>query len=364
MAKKLITRRQALKTIAATILTGAFGMRAQASIKDASSGLTPVRLKVAAIQMSPTLADAESNMIQAEQLIKEAIRKGAQWIMLPEMYTTAAGFHPDMLQAIQPIDGKPLLLLKELSRKANVVIGGSFLAQHDAGVFNTFVLVFPDGTVEKHNKDLPTYWENCYYKKGNDDGVLTTSIGPVGSVLCWEFIRSNTAKRLLNNVRMVVGGSCWWTLPDEADADSPLRKDNLKMLKDAPVRMAKMLGVPVVHGSHAGRFEGFFSPDLADVSYNSEYLGEAMIVDARGQVLASLSKDKKAGVITSEIELGQKPTPSESIPGSFWTPKEMPKEWKESFDRWLDKGADYYANVTAPYLETGVENEYVPIYMR
>ncbi|MDX1812741.1 MAG: carbon-nitrogen hydrolase family protein, partial [Gammaproteobacteria bacterium] len=281
-----------------------------------------------------------------------------------EMFTTAAGFHPNMLKAIQPIDGKPLQLLKRLSRKEHVVIGGSFLAQHKAGVFNTFVLVFPDGTVEKHNKDIPTYWENCYYKKGNDDGVLNTPVGPVGSVLCWEFIRSQTARRLVNKVRMVVGGSCWWTLPDDADKDSPLRKDNLKMLKDAPVRMAKMLGVPVVHGSHAGSFEGFFSPDLPDVAYNSEYLGEAMIVDAKGQVLASLSKDKKDGVITAELELDDKPTPSESIPNQFWTPKEMPKEWKESFDRWLDRGADYYAMVTEPYLKTGKMNEYTPIYMR
>jgi N-carbamoylputrescine amidase len=39
--------------------------------------------------------------------------------------------------------------------------------------------------------------------------MLSTPIGPVGVVLCWEFIRSKAAKRLLNKVGMVVGGSCW-----------------------------------------------------------------------------------------------------------------------------------------------------------
>jgi len=361
-----MSRRQVLKFIAATLLAG--GSRSYAQAAMSKSGLIaetkPDKLKVAAIQMSPKLADAESNLNQAEQLIREAIRKGAQWIILPEMFTSAAAFHVDMLKAIQPIDGKPFQMMKRLAREGNAYIGGSFLAKHNTGVFNTFVLVSPDGAVAQHNKDFPTYWENCFYKKGYDDGVLTTPIGPVGSVLCWEFIRSNTAKRLSNKVKMVVGGSCWWTLPDAADADSPHRIANLAMLQQAPVRMAKMLGVPVVHGSHAGKFEGFFSPDLADVPYNSAYLGEAMIVDANGQVLARRAGSEGEGVVTAEVQLHNKPMPSETIPKSFWTPEEMPQEWKESWKRWFDSGSDYYDMVTSHYLETGVINEYTPKYMR
>ncbi|MBT8428917.1 MAG: carbon-nitrogen hydrolase family protein, partial [Gammaproteobacteria bacterium] len=55
--------------------------------------------------MAPKLGDAQANMEQAERLIREAQKMGAQWIMLPEMFTTAAAFHPDMLTAIQPVDG-------------------------------------------------------------------------------------------------------------------------------------------------------------------------------------------------------------------------------------------------------------------
>ena len=314
--------------------------------------------------MSPKLADIESNLNQAEQLVREALRKSAQWVILPEMFTSAAAFHPDMLTTIQPVDGAPLQSMKRLAREGNAVIGGSFLARHNKQVFNTFVLVSPDGTVAHHNKDFPTYWENCYYKKGNDDGVLTTPIGSVGSVLCWEFVRSNTARRLLNKVRMVVGGSCWWTLPDDADANSPRRAANLKMLQQAPVRMAQMLGVPVVHGSHAGKFEGFFSPELADVPYHSAYLGEAMIVDAKGQVLARRAQSAREGVVVAEVLLRGKPVPSESIPENFWIPAEMPDDWKEAWERWFDTGADYYEMVTARYLESGVINEYTPKYRR
>ncbi len=102
-------------------------------------------------------------------------------------------------------------------------------------------------------------WENCYYKGGYDDGVLDTPAGKVGVALCWELVRTRTLRRLIDKVDLVVGGSCWWDLPDnfvgeEADA---ARADNLNRLKETPSQFAKILGVPVVHASHAGEFDGF-----------------------------------------------------------------------------------------------------------
>lgn len=366
MARKFITRRQFNKLLTASLLSGSPLVRARipANQGNPAAKQLPAHIQAAAIQMVPKLADVQWNMNQAEQLLRKAQKMGAQWIILPEMFTSAVAFHPDMLKAIQAFDGAPLKMLKQVSRQGNVVIGGSFLARHDQQVLNSFVLVFPDGTICRHNKDIPTYWENCYYKDGDDDGVLPTPIGPVGSVLCWEFIRSQTARRLFNKVNLVVGGSCWWTLPDSADADSPLRADNLKMLQEAAPRMAKMLGVPVIHGSHAGGFNAFFSPELPDVEYNSTYLGEAMIVDVQGNVLARRAQKNGEGVVLAELAMVDKAVPTETIPASFWTPKEMPEDWKSSWERWRDKGADYYTEVTEQYLKTGNIPEYTPEYLR
>jgi len=359
MTKSNITRRQFNKLVAGGLCLGAMPFRAPVATAN-----TTQRIQASAIQMVPKLGDVRWNLNQAEQLIKQAIRQGAQWIILPEMFTSAAGFHNDMLRAIQPAQGEPFQLLKRLSREANVVIGGSFLAAHKQQVFNTFVLMFPDGSHVTHNKDLPTYWENCYYQRGQDDGVMKTPQGPVGAILCWEFIRSKTARRLHNKVRLVVGGSCWWTLPDDADPGSRRWADNLKMLQEAPPRMARMLGVPVIHGSHAGRFEGYFSPELPDVAYNSSYLGEAMIVDARGKVLARRSQQQGEGIVMATVDIPETARPSEAITERFWIPEQMPADWKQSWQRWFDRGGDYYELVTKPYLASGKINEYVPAYMR
>lgn len=356
--KGKLNRRQFNQWLAASFI-GGFSP-AEANVKHKST----VTLPMAAIQMAPVLGNVKSNLKQAEHLIGQAVKQGARWIVLPEMFTSAVAFHDDMLSAIEPFEGNTLQRLRFLVQKSNVHIGGSYLAQHSDGVFNTFVLVSPDGSVLTHNKDQPTYWENCYYQGGNDDGILDTAIGPVGAVLCWEFIRSRTARRLFNKVNLVMGGSCWWTLPEDASPNSPRWADNLKMLQHAPIKMAKMLGVPVVHGSHAGTFEGFFSPELADVSYNSSYLGETMIVDASGHVLERLSKQEGEGVVISDITITEQQTPSAPIPEAFWMPKEMPEDWVDAWQRWFDQGADYYSMVTEPYLETGVINDYEPPYMR
>jgi predicted amidohydrolase len=329
-------------------------------------GIKPApRLRVAAIQMAPRLGDMPANLAQAEQLIKQAIRQGAEWIILPEMFTTAAAFHPALLQAIAPLDGAPARLMQRYARRHQVVIGGSFLARHDDGqVYNSFLLNFPDGSTFRHDKDDPTYWENCFYRGGKDDGVLQTPAGAVGSALCWELIRSRTARRLLGKVNMVVGGSCWWTLPDDADADSPLRAANYKMMREAAPRIARLLGVPVVHAAHAGRFSGFFSPDLPDVAYDSSYLGEAMIVAADGQLLARRPYPQGPGVVVANLDFPSLPHSRQAIPARFWLPPEMPQAWKESWSRWFKRGRDYYEQVTLPFLNTGEINEYIPEYMQ
>jgi len=360
-----IGRRRFFKWLVAGTLFGGYriGQIAAANSAPALAGKT-VKLKVAAVQMAPKLGDVEANLAQAERLIREAAGKGAEWVVLPEMFSSAAAFHESMIGAIRPVDGAPAKLLADLSKKQGLVLGGSFLARDGSRVFNSFLLVFPDGTVLRHDKDFPTYWETCYYEGGNDDGVLETPAGPVGVALCWEMVRSRTAKRLSGRVGMLLAGSTWWTLRDGADPGHPLAELNLRMLQEAPPRLARMLGVPVVHGSHAGPFRGFDSPELPDVPYDSVYLGEAVITDSAGNLLARRGLDEGAGVVTAEIELPAASQRTEAIPERFWLPEEMPQEWKESWDRWFTRGEDYYRTVTLPYLETGEIEEYVPPYLR
>src|SRR5699024_5602815 len=106
-------------------------------------------------------------------------------------------------------------LLRQLATRHHVTVGGSFICRdHDGHNRNAFFLVGPDGRIlGRHDKDLPTMWENCFYVGGSDDGIIETSDATVGAAVCWEFMRTQTARRLRGRVDIVVGGSAWWSIP-------------------------------------------------------------------------------------------------------------------------------------------------------
>ena len=244
-------------------------------------------IRVAAIQMRAKVGAVATNLAHAESLVREAFRRGAQWVILPEFFTSALAFAPSMLSAWLPLEGPALELLRKLAREHNGVVGGSFLAKSGPDCFNSFLLVFPNGQYYRHDKDLPTMWENSYYIGGSDDGVLATPAGPVGAALCWELIRSQTVRRLVGKVNFVVGGSCWWDLrhpvpPQEADYQALMRT----LLRQAPGDLARRLGVPVVHAAQAGEFQGLV-PGNEAVPYVSRFLGEAQITETLQRVEAA-----------------------------------------------------------------------------
>ena len=147
----------------------------------------PRSVRVGAIQMTAELANVDVNLLKAERLTHLAFERGARWVVLPEFFTSAMAFHPDMTKAIEPLDGRPTELLCRLAREGNAFVGGSFLAWRNGNAYNSFVLALPNGTTLRHDKDYPSYWEACYYLGGSDEGVLRTPDGNVGVALCFEF---------------------------------------------------------------------------------------------------------------------------------------------------------------------------------
>jgi predicted amidohydrolase len=151
------------------------GVAATGAAAIARAAQKPVR--VAAIQIHPKLADVSANLERAEQLILEAVRQRAEWIVLPEFFTSGLAYDPvNLPNAPRPLDGEPLQMLKRLARKGQASIGGAFLARSGRDVFNTFVLSLPTGEVFSHDKYFPTTsMESSLYAGGEDDEFVRRS---------------------------------------------------------------------------------------------------------------------------------------------------------------------------------------------
>jgi len=313
-------------------------------------------MKVAAVQMKAILADVQTNLKKARGLAEDAFQSGAELVILPELFTSAVGFNNKMFEAAVPLDGPAMDMLKSLARSHDGIVGGSYIAWkgnsgNNGNCYNTFVLAMPDGSVHYHDKDLPTMWENCYYVGGSDDGIIKIPENNIGVSLCWEFIRSQTARRLKNQVDIVVGGSCWWTLPEKRLPGFPprLHDRNLEIMKETIPRFARMLGVPVVHAAHAGDISGSL-PMLPGFPCRTFLLGETQIVDGTGDRLAGMSHEDGEGFITAELDLKQTCLPTESIPDRFWIP-DLPLQFKLIWAYQNFHGKRFYKKKTLPLME-------------
>ena len=306
-------------------------------------------MRVAAIQMEANLGAVEENCAAAERLVMKAIGGGAELVILPEFFTSSVAFHPSLLDAARPIDGAPCQLLCRLAKENDAIVGGSFIAERGEGVFNTFVLAFPDGSTFFHDKDLPTMWENCYYEPGSDDGVLETSAGAIGVAMCWELIRTQTVKRFEGKVGLTVGGSCWWDVPTGSGSPEleAARDQNVALYEKTPPTFARMLRVPFVHAAHTGDFEGL-TPGADDLPYRSRWLGRAQIVDGHGKVLASAAQEEGEAVVIADIAPGEVEASEVDIPDTFWL-HELSEVVLDAWENQNAFGRKYYEEVTRPH---------------
>ena len=312
-------------------------------------------MRVAAVQLEVVLGDVPANLAACEALARDAAGAGAEAIALPEFFSTGAAFVPALAGAALEPDGAATAMLLRVASEEGVLIGGSFLCRDpDGEVRNAFFLAGPHGLLGRHDKDLPTMWENSLYVGGADDGVIDAGELTVGAAVCWELMRSGTARRLRGRVDLVMGGSNWWSIPQWPPRAYTARAEvaNAANAAAAPTVFGRYVGAPVVHAAIAGDFSCPM-PEAPALTYRGHFEGGAQIADADGRVLARREADEGSGFVIAEVE-ARRSAPAEPVPARFWLHRRGPiaaTAWNTQ--RWL--GRRWYArNVRGrPPLELG-----------
>jgi predicted amidohydrolase len=266
------------------------------------------------------VGDVAENLSRCRALGDEAGAARARWIVLPEFFTTGMAFSDALADAALPADGAGMQLLRELAQRHAAVVCGSFICRDEDGENrNAWLVLGPDGRVlGRHDKDMPTMWENCFYIGGSDDGVLDVDGMPVGAAMCWELMRSATVRRLRGRVELVVSGSAWWSIPRfrPPALRERLEARNSRTATSVAPAMARALGAPVAHAAHCGRLECAL-PLVPGAAYRGHYEGGACLVDARGGVLAWRGAAEGPGIVVAEVQPERIAPTLEPGPG-FW----------------------------------------------
>jgi N-carbamoylputrescine amidase len=153
------------------------------------------QVTIAAIQMSCS-ADITTNIKKAEHMVRESASKGAQIILLPELFAVlyfcqekSSGYFQYAASLEQ---NKIVTHFQTIARELAVVLPISFFEKDHARYFNSVAIIDADGRIlgvyrKTHIPDGPGYQEKYYFQPG-DTGfkVWQTRYAVIGIGICWD----------------------------------------------------------------------------------------------------------------------------------------------------------------------------------
>jgi len=161
----------------------------------------------AVVQDSPIVFNREATIAKVHFLVNKAAQRGAQLVVMPEAFVSAYPTGLDFgariglrtpkgrddfrryYESAMDVPGPACDDLGKAAREAKVflVIG---IIERDCGTLYCTVLFFSsDGRLMgKHRKVMPTAMERLVWGFGDGStmAVFDTSVGRIGSVICWE----------------------------------------------------------------------------------------------------------------------------------------------------------------------------------
>ena len=152
-------------------------------------------LSVAATQMACSW-DLPANLERAEKLVREAAARGAQVILIQELFEAPYfcieqdARHFELATSVE--DNPAIKKFQALAQELGVVLPCSWFERANRAFYNSLAMVDADGSLlgvyrKSHIPNGPGYQEKTYFNPG-DTGfrVWDTRYGRLGAGVCWD----------------------------------------------------------------------------------------------------------------------------------------------------------------------------------
>ena len=258
-------------------------------------------ITVAATQMACT-DDEGANVARAERLVREAVDKGAQIILLQELF---AGPYfcqdelPEHFGRARPIDGHPVIEhFRAIASELGVVLPISVFERANNAFFNAIAVLDAGGAVlgtyrKSHIPQGSGYQEKYYFSPG-DTGfrVFDTRFGKVGVAICWDqwFPECARAMALMGAEILLYPTAIGTELLDPAYDSAPHWQTVMQGHAAANL-------MPLVASNRVGTEKGRNGTELT-------FYGSSFIAGWQGRKMAEADR-KSEGVITTRFDLDE-----------------------------------------------------------
>jgi len=257
-------------------------------------------VKVAAIQMSCSRNISE-NILKADRLVREAADKGAQIILLQELFENVYFCQKEKLEyyafskTVEENDA--MLHFKSVAKELNVVLPISFYERKNNARYNSVAVIDADGETlgiyrKSHIPDGPGYEEKFYFNNG-DTGfkVWETKFGKIGIGICWDQWFPETAR-----VLAIMGAEILFyptAIGSEPDGSGTESKEHWQRCMQGH---AAANIVPIVSCNRIGT--------ETEEEMSVDFYGSSFITDAKGKIIVEASEDKEE-IIYATYDLDQ-----------------------------------------------------------
>ena len=258
---------------------------------------------VAATQMACS-NDTDKNVSKAEKLVRQAASKGAQIILIQELFESqyfCMDQKEELFELSKPFDNHPTIKkFSELAKELKVVLPVSFFEKANRAHYNSVAIVDADGSIlgkyrKSHIPDGPGYQEKFYFNPG-DTGfkVWNTKYAKIGVGICWDQWFPEAARSMvLNGAELLLYPTAIGGEPEDDGFDSS------DMWQRAMIGHSASNQIPVIASNRIGTEKG--------IDIENYFYGRSFVTNHIGDKIAEGSRDKEE-VLIGKINLSEAET--------------------------------------------------------
>ena len=263
------------------------------------------QVTVAAVQMYCNRS-REENIAAADRLVREAAAKGAQIVLLPELFETwyfCQERNYASYQLATTVSENPAILhFQRVAKELGIVLPISFFEREGNVTYNSIAVLDADGELlgvyrKTHIPDDHFYQEKFYFTPGNTGfKVWNTRYGRIGVGICWDQWFPEAARC------MALMGAELLFYPTAIGSEPIIDCDSMPHWRRCMQGHAATNVMPVIAANRIGKEE--VTPVSDNNNQKSEliFYGSSFITDETGEVKEDAGRTEE-GVICHSFDL-------------------------------------------------------------
>ncbi|MGO2146880.1 carbon-nitrogen hydrolase [Halomonas sp.] len=254
--------------------------------------------------------DKAQSLAASEAGIRDAVKRGAQLVMLQELHAThyfCQYEDPALFDLAEPLDGPTGQHLAALARELDIVLVGSLFERRAPGLYHNTAVVYDrdKGRVGQYRKmhipDDPGFYEKFYFTPGDHDASraegftpIDTSLGRLGVLVCWDQWYPEAARLMtLAGADLLLYPTAIGWDPNDDIAEQTRQKDAWTLIQRSH---GVANGLPVIVANRVG-----FETDHSGVGDGIQFWGGSFICGPQGELLAHAGEEAEQLVVTIDM---------------------------------------------------------------